>query len=102
MNKLVNCLLVNDKDIPDLMNRHELKEFWGWFHHFALFHDPGTRKPFIIGVMSHLFSLFIESSFTNDCERLEWPGDAAEIAVRTAGALPTLHGPVVGGTSCNR
>jgi len=25
---------------------------------------------------------------------LTWPDDAAEIAIRTAGALPTLHGPV--------
>jgi hypothetical protein len=43
-----------------------------------------------------------QSSFPESGESLQWPEDAAKIAERTAGALPTLHGPVVGGTPCNR
>ena len=35
-------------------------------------------------------------------QSLEWPVDADEIALRTAGPLPRLHGPVVGGSSCSR
>ncbi len=35
-------------------------------------------------------------------EWLIWPADADLIAVMTAGALPRLHGPVVGGATCNR
>ena len=37
--------------------------------------------------------------FPENAECLIWPEDAAEIAVRTAGFLPRLHGPVVGRAS---
>ena len=40
--------------------------------------------------------------FLETGQSLEWPADADEIALRTAGALPTLHGPIVGGSSCSR
>jgi hypothetical protein len=35
-------------------------------------------------------------------EMIMWPDDADAIAARTGGALTTLHGPIVGGASCNR
>ena len=36
-----------------------------------------------------------EVQFPDSRGWLTWPDDAAEIAIRTAGALPTLHGPVL-------
>jgi len=39
-------------------------------------------------------------SFRESGECLQWPEDMD--AITAAGALPTLHGPIVGGTSCNR
>ena len=33
---------------------------------------------------------------------LMWPEDDNEIVARTEGGLSTLHGPIVGGTSCNQ
>ena len=95
MNKLVNCLLVNDKDIPDPMNSREQNEFQEFLDSSALFGRYGTPKSSRTNVMGFLFTLF---TVWHKGAWLRWPADADVIAVRTAGALPTtLHGPVVGG-----